>query len=103
MNKRRWCIALLCIFSVGCATRRAQPPSSLVLANLGVVAVIPFENYSSNANAGLIIQDQLANELMVSSGLTIMDPEKIRLALAPHAGDILTAKKKRPENGTAGR
>lgn len=93
MNVVRLFIMVLTLATVGCTTRKATPPNAEVMASLGTIAVVPFENYSDNANAGLIVSDQLANELMVSSSLDIVDPETVRLALAPHAGEVWSAGK----------
>ena len=86
-------VFILCVIGVGCSTHRSEPLNLDALKDIGKIGVVPFENYSSNANAGLILSDQLANELMVSSKLDIVNPEAIRSALAPHAGKIWTAQK----------
>ncbi len=77
----------------GCTSNKYSQLTQNTFDNLGQIAVVPFENYSNNPNAGLIVSDQLASELMINTNLNILSPEKVRLLLAPFAGKILTAKK----------
>lgn len=91
----KYFILISALLLVGCSasSRQAPAPSAAVLAELGSIAVVPFENYSGNANAGLIVADQLTSELLLNTKLHIIEPEKVRQALAPHAGEMLTAAK----------
>lgn len=53
------------------------------------LAVLPFENLTSNPNAGLIVSSDLANALTANNEVDLLSPEKVREVLSPYEGQYL--------------
>ena len=76
----------------GCSTS-TKVPRSPIRVNLGKVAVVPFENLSSEPNAGLIIQKNMDSSLRKFTGLELLDPYIMRQRLEAVEGEYLEPRK----------
>ena len=76
----------------GCSTT-GMGQRSAITANLGKVAVVPFENLSSDPNAGLIIMKNMDSSIRKYTGLEIIDPYIMRQRLEAVEGEYLAPQK----------
>lgn len=80
----------LTLLLTACSSQRDFRAADLKLASLRPMAVVPFDNFSANPNAGYLVAELMRAELFALGGCEQVPPETVLAKLKPLAGEART-------------